>query len=212
MFVTRCDVQAAGNTAMPFDVLSHEFTKQIKSCGAILVIATPFYGPLVVQRAWCLFEAVIAWICGVPIVVLLPRSEEAALLRRIQEKGGDEILIKVMTAIDSSKAKATVAEDLENILRVIESKVSGGFPEVDGIYKRVIRTWVMDMLKKLEATFAEGSLEAARFANQCGIIMYGVGDYDKAIEFYERGLAIKIKVLGEEHTEVATSYNNLGIV
>jgi len=197
---------------MPFHLLSHEFSKQIKSCGTVLVVATPFYGPLVVERAWCVYEVVVAWIHGVPVVVVLPRDEEAELLKRIQEVGGDEILIKVMTAIDSSKAKATVAEDLENILRVIESEVPGGYPEVDAIYKRVIRQWVLGMLNKLEATFDEGSLEAARFANQCGIIMYGVGDYDKAIEFYERGLAIKIKVLGEEHTEVATSYNNLGIV
>jgi hypothetical protein len=82
---------------------------------------------------------------------------------------------------------------------------------VDAIYKRVIRQWVLGMLNKLEATFDEGSLEAARFATKCGMIMDGVGDYDKAIEFYERGVAINIKVLGEEHTEVATSYNNIGI-
>jgi len=197
---------------MPFHLLSHEFSKQIKSCGTVLVVATPFYGPLVVERAWCVYEVVVAWIHCVPVVVVLPRDEEAELLKRILEKGGSQILIKVMMAIDSRKAKATVAEDLENILRVIESEVPGGYPEVDAIYKRVIRQWVLGMLNKLEATFDEGSLEAARFANQCGIIMYGVGDYDKAIEFYERGLAIKIKVLGEEHTEVATSYNNLGIV
>jgi hypothetical protein len=54
---------------------------------------------------------------------VLPRDEEAELLKRILEKDGDEILIKVMMAIDSSKAKAT-----ENILRVIESKVPGGTP------------------------------------------------------------------------------------
>jgi tetratricopeptide (TPR) repeat protein len=196
---------------MPFDLLSHEFSKQIKSCGTVLVVATPFYGPLVVERAWCVYEVVVAWIHGVPVVVVLPRDEEAELLKRIQEEGG-EILIKVMTAIASSKAKATVAEDLENILRVIESKVPGGHPAVDAIYKRVIRQWVLGMLNKLEATFDEGSLEAARFAGTCGNIMRGVGDYDKAIEFYEKALGISIKVLGKEHTLVSTSYTNLGIV
>jgi hypothetical protein len=38
------------------------------------------------------------------------------------------------------------------------------------------------------------------------------GKLDKAIEFGEKALSIKIKVLGEEHPNVAKSYNNLGIV
>jgi tetratricopeptide (TPR) repeat protein len=38
------------------------------------------------------------------------------------------------------------------------------------------------------------------------------GKLDKAFEFYEKALVIKIKVLGEEHPSVALSYNNLGLV
>jgi hypothetical protein len=37
------------------------------------------------------------------------------------------------------------------------------------------------------------------------------GKLDKAIEFGDKALRIKIKVLGEEHPSVAMSYNNLGI-
>ena len=38
------------------------------------------------------------------------------------------------------------------------------------------------------------------------------GKLDKAIEFGEKALSIRIKVLGEEHPNVAMSYNNLGTV
>ena len=38
------------------------------------------------------------------------------------------------------------------------------------------------------------------------------GKLDKAIEFGEKALGIQIKVLGEEHPDVASSYNNLGNV
>ena len=38
------------------------------------------------------------------------------------------------------------------------------------------------------------------------------GKLDKAIEFGEKALRIRIKVLGEEHPDVAISYNNLGNV
>jgi hypothetical protein len=38
------------------------------------------------------------------------------------------------------------------------------------------------------------------------------GKLYKAIEFGEKALGIRIKVLGEEHLDVASSYNNLGSV
>jgi hypothetical protein len=38
------------------------------------------------------------------------------------------------------------------------------------------------------------------------------GKLDKAIEFGEKALSIRIKVLGDEHPEVAKSYGNLGNV
>ncbi|MEA3548429.1 MAG: tetratricopeptide repeat protein, partial [Thermodesulfobacteriota bacterium] len=33
---------------------------------------------------------------------------------------------------------------------------------------------------------------------------------DKAIDFYNKALAIDLKVLGDQHPKVATYYNNLG--
>ena len=36
------------------------------------------------------------------------------------------------------------------------------------------------------------------------------GEHDKAIEYYEKALAIQRAVLGERHADVATSLNNIG--
>ena len=36
--------------------------------------------------------------------------------------------------------------------------------------------------------------------------------YDEALAYYQKALTIRIKVLGEEHPDVATSYNNIGLV
>ena len=38
------------------------------------------------------------------------------------------------------------------------------------------------------------------------------GDYDKALEYLLKALAIREKVLGTEHPSTATSYNNIGMV
>ena len=45
-----------------------------------------------------------------------------------------------------------------------------------------------------------------------GKLFYEHGEYDKALDAYQQALAIRRKVLGEEHPSTATSYNNLGAV
>ena len=39
-----------------------------------------------------------------------------------------------------------------------------------------------------------------------------VGEYEKALEHNEKALAIRLKIYGEEHTDVATSYHNISII
>ena len=52
----------------------------------------------------------------------------------------------------------------------------------------------------------------ARSYNGLGSVYYSQSNYLKAIEYYEKALAIKLKALGAEHPDVAVSYNNLGSV
>jgi tetratricopeptide (TPR) repeat protein len=37
------------------------------------------------------------------------------------------------------------------------------------------------------------------------------GNYTKALEYHEKSLEIGLKTLGEDHPDVATSYNNIGL-
>jgi hypothetical protein len=37
-------------------------------------------------------------------------------------------------------------------------------------------------------------------------------NYIKALEYYKKSLKIKLKLLGEEHISITTSYNNMGNV
>ncbi len=37
-------------------------------------------------------------------------------------------------------------------------------------------------------------------------------EYQKALEYHKKTFKIKLKLLGEEHVETATNYNNIGSV
>jgi tetratricopeptide (TPR) repeat protein len=60
----------------------------------------------------------------------------------------------------------------------------------------------------LEQTFDEG--EKAIYYNNLGYIKSHQGDYEKAIEYYEKGSEIEKKALPPDDPSLATSYNNIG--
>ncbi len=45
-----------------------------------------------------------------------------------------------------------------------------------------------------------------------GLVYDSMSDYTKSLEYYEKDLKITLKLLGEEHVDTATSYNNMGNV
>ena len=60
-------------------------------------------------------------------------------------------------------------------------------------------------------TCASSISEDADLLSQLGIIKVKFGEYNKALEYYEMSLAFRLKVLGEEHPAVATSYHLIGV-
>ncbi|ALG66720.1 tetratricopeptide repeat protein [Beggiatoa leptomitoformis] len=55
----------------------------------------------------------------------------------------------------------------------------------------------------------QGSLELADVLNLLGLIHFQQADYSRAELFYQRALALREKLLGAEHPDVAVSLNNL---
>ncbi|CAF4623456.1 unnamed protein product [Rotaria sp. Silwood2] len=50
------------------------------------------------------------------------------------------------------------------------------------------------------------------YNNTLGVVYHGLGEYSKAIKFYERALDIKEKTVPPNHPDLAASYNNIGLV
>ena len=68
---------------MSYDALRHDFVQQITSCGEMLVVLSPYTDPIVLKRAWCMFEASVASMHGVKTTVMAPPADESALLSSI---------------------------------------------------------------------------------------------------------------------------------
>ena len=48
--------------------------------------------------------------------------------------------------------------------------------------------------------------------NNIGFVYYNKGEYEKAVENYNKSLKTRIKILGPDSIDVATSLNNIGLV
>ena len=48
--------------------------------------------------------------------------------------------------------------------------------------------------------------------NNIGSVWNDKGEYDKALEYYEKCLKIKLKTLGDEHPDVASTYFYIGTI
>ena len=67
------------------------------------------------------------------------------------------------------------------------------------------------------ATARENYIQAAQFEpdntvylNATGLIMHTLGQYDKAIEYYDKALESNLKTFDDDHPNVAACWNNLG--
>jgi tetratricopeptide (TPR) repeat protein len=58
----------------------------------------------------------------------------------------------------------------------------------------------------------EETADTAVLLNKIGTANYSIGDYDRAIEYFEKALKIGISVYGEQNADVAVRYNNIGMV
>ena len=67
----------------------------------------------------------------------------------------------------------------------------------------------VEYLSAIEQTGVQSATDAELF-NSLGEIFAHLAEYDKALDFYERCLEIRLKTLGTKHPDVAYSFNSIG--
>ncbi len=112
------------------------------------------------------------------------------LVAFVQEVAGDE-LVAAREAVETA-----VSEEAERL------KMTG--------YPALLLAWQPHLRAVTEVAQARGDGRGAQLCNVLAMHLWQVGDYIGARSYCERALAIREKVLGEEHPDTALSLNNLG--
>ena len=129
-------------------------------------------------------------------------------IRNIKSTDGNHRLFQV---------DLTLTDDNDNDLRVLTDRIrEETFPDTEGWYRLGEMLRKMGQSEKSEQVYqtlleqtTDESTKAAIYG-QLGGAKYNQGDYQEAIVFYEKSLAIYQKTLPSNHPSLASSYNNIG--
>jgi len=166
-----------------------------------------------------LSDPVYTWVKG-RLLKAAPSPQEKPL-SEAEEQRYTEIIGKLQEELrgtDLERALKLIAEDhLDDALALLSEKENVEDEEIEKIARaRFAKAQVLE-LKLLYLDALEYYAKAAQLAptnttylNELGVMHHTLGDYDQAIEYYEKALASDLKTFGPQHPDVATRWNNLG--
>ena len=125
----------------------------------------PWTDPVPLTRAWCLWEILCAIDQGVPLIVRLPKSEQAAFVTAFA--GDSEVVMETLVRVQAEKATAKSAHDKDTIFAAIRES-AGGFVELNQKVKDQMRAWLLETAVDSVADMErEGNNESEEFAGLC---------------------------------------------
>ena len=84
---------------------------------------------------------------------------------------------------------------------------------VDMVYSKVREHIVVpETICRLLIGNNSKQIRSSNLYNNLAGVYYAQGEYDKALEYYEKALVIREKVLGKDHPDTATTFNNMALV
>jgi tetratricopeptide (TPR) repeat protein len=162
-------------------------------------------GPRAITRAWCLFEVAESLQKeNCKLYVALSPQDRKHLLKMLTESFDD--IITVFADTDANQAQISKVDDRGFILGEI-NKLDNGLEEINDQVKSGLRRWLADTAKRLEKGLA--GLELASVKNGRGRLLQQQGQFAEGEQCFREALAIRKKIHGDEHPDVATSLNNL---
>ena len=77
---------------------------------------------------------------------------------------------------------------------------------------RALRAWLAHRLTALAAAQTREDAESGYICDNAASVLRDLGEYEKALAFYEKAVKLKEAALGPEHRHTAASYNNIALL
>ncbi|GAX60811.1 tetratricopeptide [Candidatus Scalindua japonica] len=144
-------------------------------------------------------------------LLYLKREEEAnRVFRKVNLRDVDKALLALWYWLNGDEKQAKI--NLEGYSNDAEKEKAWKLIRNDEIlpydmWKEARKQkWFIAMIGPLTTEYSN----ASTYRNNLGAAWKAKGNYDKAIEYYEKALKSDLKTFGEDHPNVATYRNNLG--
>ncbi|XP_073247201.1 uncharacterized protein [Porites lutea] len=128
-----------------------------------------------------------------------------------------ESLLKQMTS-EFSSDESTFSErfalfiDLDTVIDWLHNLAKLCQKSSHFFFAKIVVNLAYDLLRNLDDTSTGAFARKGRVLNVTGEVYHWLGEYNQAKELHEKALIIRKKIFGEDHADIATSYNNLALV
>ena len=141
-WVDICTVNQVEQTSFPPDYFYTTFSDGIRSIGKTLLVLLPWFSPIPLTRAWCLWE-IIATIQAPDAKLVVDMSPaQSSNLRDWIANGGNGGIIALIEGIDVSTAEARSDSDRLRILQSAQN-APGGIAGINSAIKNQLRAWMV---------------------------------------------------------------------
>lgn len=183
-------------TEKDFDWWATTFRTAVRDIGHTLLFLSPCLDPVMLTRAWCLYEMS----CSVEISVALSRNELYAFQRKLLYENAE--VTAALCRINLARCECFLEEDKRRIFDVVE-RMDGGLQAVNILVMDLIRNWVQraakDMVAKVSASTTLTVAQSIHSLIAASTIHIEHGMFDEAQEMLEKAvcLADTTEELGE---------------
>ena len=127
-----------------------------------------------------------------------------------------ESLLKQMTS-EFSSDESTFSErfalfiDLDTVIDWLQKLARVCQESSYFFFAKIVVNLAYELLWNLDDTSTGALARKGRVLNVTGEVYHRLGEYNQAKELHEKALIIRKEIFGEDHADVATSYNNLAL-
>lgn len=209
---------------VPFEEFEQIFEDKVVGIKNIVSLMSPWNSPVYLTRVWCIFELHKAYSNSCNLMIAMPPEEESKMIESViagenadEGTGGVHDLFDALNNTNIQDAQASREDDRNRILQMVEE--STGAVVLNNQVNEMLREWFRktldDFATREHSDQPTGEAEQIKLSwmlNQIGLVYDNQGEYDKALEYFERAHSIKEMALGADHPDLATTYNNIGSI